>query len=282
MKSRFEGADGHRLLIEAVRAQRVTCGSEAVAVDLAAQIDLRELAPGEVLLTQGHPDNDLYLILSGKLHIDVNARRVGTRVAGTHVGEMSMIDPAASRSATVTAAEATVVAKVSEPAFARLADVHPRMWRGLATELGDRLRQRGRFLRPPNGRPIVFIGSSREALSVAAPIRSGLLSPDLEVRLWTDGVFGPSRFPMEDLERQLGEADFAVLVTAADDRVSSRGKNRYAPRDNVIFELGLFMGAITRARTFVVMPRGTDLKIPSDILGLTPVMYEVLPAGPVV
>jgi predicted nucleotide-binding protein len=188
---------------------------------------------------------------------------------------MALIDPAARRSATVTAAVPALVGKVSEAHFTEIAEAHPRMWRALAFEIAERLRQRGRFLRPPNDKPIVFIGSSREALSVATPIRDGLLCPELEVRLWTDGVFGPSRFPMEDLERQLEQADFAVLVAAADDRVSSRGKDSDAPRDNVIFELGLFMGALARLRTFIVVPRSVDLKIPTDILGLTPVLYDI-------
>src|SRR5207253_3114575 len=110
--------------------------------------------------------------------------------------------------------------------------------RALAVEVGDRLRQRGRFLRPPNPKPIIFVGSSREALPVASLLRDGLAAPDVEVRLWTNGVFGASRFPMEDLERQLDEADFAILVVAADDRVTSRKKDQDAPRDNVVFELG--------------------------------------------
>jgi CRP/FNR family transcriptional regulator, cyclic AMP receptor protein len=280
MKSRFEGPAGRRLLIEALRAQRVVVGSDDIASRVADVIELRELATDDVLVTQNHADNDLYLIIAGTLNIDVNGRRVGTRSAGTHVGEMALIDPAARRSATVTAAGPSLVGKVTEPHFTEIADTYPRMWRALAVETAERLRQRGRFLRLPNGKPIVFIGSSREALPIAIPIRDGLLCPELEVRLWTDGVFGPSRFPMEDLERQLEQADFAVLVAAPDDHVSSRGKDSDAPRDNVVFELGLFMGALARLRTFVVVPRGVDLKIPTDILGLTPVLYDIASAGP--
>ncbi|HVV51095.1 MAG TPA: TIR domain-containing protein [Polyangia bacterium] len=274
MLNRFTGPDGRRLLTEALRAQKIVAGSESIAEALADALDLKALQPGDALITQGHTDNDLYLVLSGTVSVLVNGRPVAERTAGTHVGEMSLIDPAAWRSATVRASSQAVVGKVPEAAFTSLADRHPRLWRALAVEMGDRLRQRGRFLRPPNPKPIVFLGSSREALPVASMLRDGLSSPEVEVRLWTDGVFGASRFPMEDLERQLDEADFAVLVVAADDRVTSRKKDHDAPRDNVVFELGLFMGALTRARTFMAVPRGVDLKIPSDILGLTPVAYE--------
>jgi len=47
------------------------------------------------------------------------------------------------------------------------------------------------------------------------------------------------------------------------------------PRDNVIFELGLFMGALERKRAFVIAPRGKKLKIPTDILGTNFVMYSL-------
>ena len=58
-----------------------------------------------------------------------------------------------------------------------------------------------------------------------------------------------------------------------DDRVISRGQETDVPRDNVIFELGLFMGALKRERTFLVLPRGLNIKVPTDILGLNPLTY---------
>ena len=47
-----------------------------------------------------------------------------------------------------------------------------------------------------------------------------------------------------------------------------------APRDNVVFELGLFMGALSRSRTFVCVPAGEALKIPSDLKGMTNIQYD--------
>jgi hypothetical protein len=40
---------------------------------------------------------------------------------------------------------------------------------------------------------------------------------------------------------------FAVLIITPDDVVSSRDIEAQAPRDNVMFELGLFMGRLGRA-----------------------------------
>ena len=45
-------------------------------------------------------------------------------------------------------------------------------------------------------------------------------------------------------------------------------------RDNVIFELGLFMGRLGRGRTFVLVPNGVDLHIPSDLVGWNTVQYD--------
>ncbi len=86
-----------------------------------------------------------------------------------------------------------------------------------------------------------------------------------DTRLWT-GVFKASSFPIDDLAAQVHVCDFAVLVAAPDDRVLSRWRASKAPRDNVIFELGLFMGEISRARTFLLDP-GT-VKLPSDLKGI--------------
>ncbi len=87
-------------------------------------------------------------------------------------------------------------------------------------------------------------------------------------------MFGASSFTIVDLEAQLKIADFAVLVAGADDQTTSRGVTKEAPRDNVIFELGLFIGALMHRRTFMLLPRGVDIKIPSDLLGLSEIRYD--------
>ena len=63
---------------------------------------------------------------------------------------------------------------------------------------------------------------------------------------------------IENLERELAGADFAILVLVADDLVESRGATQNAPRDNVIWEHGFFTGGLGRGRVFIVKPRGVD------------------------
>ncbi|MCC7522983.1 nucleotide-binding protein [Candidatus Uhrbacteria bacterium] len=273
MISRFQGADGRRRLVDALCSQNIVGGNQAIADALAEVAQLLELKPKDVLIEQGGSDDDLYLILSGSLTVIINGRALRTRVAGDHVGEMAMLDPGARRSATIIAAESALVAKISESNFTKVAQHHPQLWRAFAVELAERLRQRTPLIRPPNEKAVVFIGSSKEALPIASKLKEGLAAADVITLVWKDGIFGPSRYTMEDLEAQLSAADFAVLVAAPDDVVISRGEERGAPRDNVIFELGLFMGALSRSRAFMVVPRDYDAKIPSDLLGLLPVRY---------
>jgi CRP/FNR family cyclic AMP-dependent transcriptional regulator len=132
----------------------------------------------------------------------------------------------------------------------------------------------------PNTKPIIFIGSSMEQHPIAKAVAEEIPNEVAAITLWSQGVFGASSFPIDDLEAQIGIADFAVLVAGPDDQVNSRGNQSDAPRDNLIFELGLFMGALSRSRTFILVPRGVKVKIPTDLLGLTCLLFDPHPAKP--
>ncbi|SCE65163.1 Phosphoribosyl transferase domain-containing protein [Micromonospora viridifaciens] len=122
-------------------------------------------------------------------------------------------------------------------------------------------------------KPRLFIGSSTEGLEVARAIQFHL-QRDAETVLWADNVFAPTDYALESLERELQAADCGVFVLTPDDLVRSRGAQRKSPRDNVVLELGLFAGKLGRRRAVVVQPRGSNLKIPSDWLGINPVDYD--------
>jgi CRP/FNR family cyclic AMP-dependent transcriptional regulator len=282
MLGRFRGDDGERRLIDVLRGQQLVCDELALATDLAKVVSLSLIEPPAVLIEQGGADNDLFLILSGEFSIQVNGRELARRRTNQHVGELAVIDPRARRAATVIPTQSSVVARISETHFSALADRYPELWRRIAKELGDRLRERNAHVPPRHERPLMFVGSSREGLAVAQEVQSGLRYDPVSVVVWTDGVFGASRFPLESLEAQLAASDFAVLIATPDDVVASRGSTDSAPRDNIIFELGLFMGALTRHRTFILRQRGIDLKLPTDLLGLTPLDYNADGALPLV
>jgi predicted nucleotide-binding protein len=184
---------------------------------------------------------------------------------------------------------------VTEHDFAKLAQSHSALWRCLAVEIARRLRQRLRDVPPKNEKPLVFIGSSREGLPIANAVKAAIEDGGTDVRVWTDGVFGASQTTIESLESTVRSSDIAVLVFSPDDKLRSRGTTHIVPRDNVIFELGLFMGALGRNRAFVVRPatgmrvalsgilgklldwlgpEELTLKVPTDLLGVTPLTYE--------
>jgi hypothetical protein len=127
-------------------------------------------------------------------------------------------------------------------------------------------------------RPSVFVGSSAEGLKIAKALQV-LLDHACEVAIWSQGVFGLSQGTLESLVRALDQFDFAVLVLTADDLVTSRDVSATAPRDNVLFELGLFMGGLGQDRTFIVYDRTSNLKLPSDLAGVTAATFEPHSSG---
>ncbi|MFC1597513.1 TIR domain-containing protein [Planctomycetota bacterium] len=127
-------------------------------------------------------------------------------------------------------------------------------------------------------RPYVFIGSSTEGLPVAEAIQANL-EHVCECHIWSQGVFGLGEGPMESLIRNVGKFDFSILVLTPDDIVSSRGKSKPSARDNVIFELGMFIGTLGRDRTFMVSARNTDMRLPSDLTGLEPATFQQPESG---
>lgn len=127
-------------------------------------------------------------------------------------------------------------------------------------------------------RPALFVGSSSEGLRIAQTVQV-LLDPVCEVNLWTQGVYGLTQGTLEDLVLALPRFDFAALLLTADDLTISRGTKRAAARDNVLFELGLFIGSLGRDRTFMLYDRTHPPALPSDLTGVTAATFEPRPNG---
>jgi hypothetical protein len=122
----------------------------------------------------------------------------------------------------------------------------------------------------------IFIASASEGLDVANAVRDALgRNIGFQPRIWNEGTFKPSMTFIEALEEELAQSDFAVLTLTPDDQTESRGKVSMAPRDNVLFELGLFMGRLGRNRTYFVCDKNQEVKIPTDLLGVEPATYEM-------
>jgi hypothetical protein len=120
----------------------------------------------------------------------------------------------------------------------------------------------------------VFIGSSLEGLKYANAIFSEL-EREAYPTVWDQDVFAPTVATLEQLETLLNNYDFAILVLTPDDMRVRRGHSEMVPRDNVVAELGLFIGSLGRSRVFFITPQQHDLVLPTDFLGITPLHYIV-------
>lgn len=114
-------------------------------------------------------------------------------------------------------------------------------------------------------KPTIFIGSSKEGLKVANPLKQKL-SSIAEVTLWPN-IFELNKSNLDNLVSQIAFFDYAIIIATADDIIISRNKTFKGPRDNVLFEFGLFMGGLGSARTFMLTEKNT--KILSDLSGIS-------------
>lgn len=274
MLNRFEGDAGKRLRIESLAAQKMVAGNLELAELLEPRIKLRQLKAGEMLIEQNDTDNDIHLIFTGNLQIMVNGRVVGRRGPNDHVGEMAAIEPTQRRSASAIATEDTLVASITEADVAELGARYPEMYRYIARELARRLLQRNAFVTATRERIRVFIISSVEALPVARIIENAFQHDKFLTTLWTNGVFKVANYTLQSLEDEVDKSDFAIAIAHADDTTEYRDKTWPTPRDNVVFELGLFMGRLGKDRAILMEPRDEGVKLPSDLAGITTVPYR--------
>ena len=122
-------------------------------------------------------------------------------------------------------------------------------------------------------KPRLFIASSAESLPIAEAVNVNL-DHDFEVTIWKNGTFKLSSSTIDDLVEKSSTVDFALFIFAPDDITSIRSRKEHVVRDNVIFEMGLFVGAIGKSRSFILKPRNVEMHLPTDLLGVTPADYE--------
>ena len=121
-------------------------------------------------------------------------------------------------------------------------------------------------------KPRIFLGSSGQQATLLEAITRGL-EDIADVEPWTT-TFNPGRSTLDRLVELSQEVDFAAFVFAQDDWTTTEASQsgQASPRDNVVFEAGLFGGALGIRRTFILHANGS--KLPTDLLGLTSVRYD--------
>ncbi|MCF6103566.1 TIR domain-containing protein [Mesorhizobium muleiense] len=125
-------------------------------------------------------------------------------------------------------------------------------------------------------KPRIFLGSSGKQKKLLQALTRGL-EDIAHVEPWTTS-FNPGTTTLGRLLELTREVDFAAFVFAQDDWTSGSlpassapVSAQASPRDNVVFEAGLFGGVLGMRRTFILHANGS--KLPSDLLGLTSVRY---------
>ena len=125
-------------------------------------------------------------------------------------------------------------------------------------------------------KPRIFLGSSGKQEKLLQALTRGLEGV-AHVDPWTTS-FQPGTTTLERLLELAHEVDFAAFVFAPDDWTSAAppgspapDSGQASPRDNVVFEAGLFGGALGMRRTFILHASGS--KLPTDLLGFTCVRY---------
>ncbi|MDF1678933.1 TIR domain-containing protein [Ponticaulis sp.] len=270
---RFSGKRNVSRLKEALVSSRLGLGLEQIASTLIERGDLVSFGSGEALITQGEYTTDVFFIIAGTVEVSVNGRTMAKRGPGQHIGEMAAIEPSQLRSATCVALEEVVALRLGENEFSKTADEYPKMYKVIAAELSRRLLQRNSTVGAYREKSKVFVISSVEGLDVARVIQNAF-EHDFAVTVWTDGVFRLAQYPVESLEQAVEDSDFAIAIAQPDDVAEIRGESWPVPRDNIIFELGMFMGKLGRKRAILMEPRGTDVKLPSDLIGIEVVNYN--------
>ena len=126
-------------------------------------------------------------------------------------------------------------------------------------------------------KPRIFLGSSGKQTQLLDVLTEGLKDV-AQVEPWMT-TFSPGSTTLGRLLELTREVDFAAFVFARDDWTTATPASASAaetglasPRDNVVFEAGLFGGVLGMERTFILHANGA--KLPTDLLGLTCVRYH--------
>lgn len=123
-------------------------------------------------------------------------------------------------------------------------------------------------------KPSIFIGSSQESLEVAYAFQKELEFKS-EVTVWSQGIFKLSVSFLDNLLETLDKSDFGIFILSPEDILTIRNKQYLSARDNVIFELGLFIGRLGKERTFMVIPSNCEsLHLPTDLNGIVTATYD--------
>lgn len=122
----------------------------------------------------------------------------------------------------------------------------------------------------------VFIGSSSEELPLAEAAKS-ILAKDFDVVIWNESLWETAVFKinnnyLSDLLKASLKFDFGLLIGTKDDKIKFRGENYLQPRDNILFELGLFIGRLGLNNCAFLIDK--NIKVLTDLNGISLARFD--------
>ena len=178
--------------------------------DLQRKVNWRHLTAGEVLIHQGEVEDTMYLVVNGRLAMEVREneqepRHLGEIERGESVGEFAMVSRQP-RSATIFAMRDSDVVGISRQVYEELVSAHPGFLQAITRLIVERSRRIA--TRPqPSGRSVVTI--ALQPLDPALPL--GDLVQQLTDQLST---FGPTlRLDSQRFDDLFGKAGAAQAAS---------------------------------------------------------------------
>ena len=231
----------------------------------------------ENIVEQEDEGDGFFIILRGKVSVRVNNRPVETLKAGDFFGETCALSSLRRRNATIRALEDANLLVISRQDMRCIFEQFPKVICHVALTLTDRLTSRSNYIRRRNDTPEIFVGSSTKGAKLIDQIEKTKLSQIAVIHRW-EGIFTLTESFLQSLIHAAETVDYALLIFTPDDWSLARRVLGKAPRANVVFELGLFLGALGKTKTFVMAPEGFDksrLLIPTDLSGIQFLTYNV-------
>lgn len=269
----YTGEKGEAQLLRSLQLTQLIGDNRAIAEEVSKVAALASCHEGEVLIQQDDSDDDLHLLLRGRVQVLVDGREVAVVNTGGHVGELALIDPRAYRCASAVALRDTVTARLTQQQFIEVANRHPILWRRAAQILGDRLREFNRHVYPPNPRPWVFFGCADRELGyqLESRLRSDrhIIKPFLIAA--AEGVF-----PAAALAQSLGQIDFVMLARRSGDLPPPAGRD-LSPRDVLHYLCGASAAAVGPERTILIEPDDEEAGLLSTRFGIRSLVYADQP-----
>jgi hypothetical protein len=110
----------------------------------------------------------------------------------------------------------------------------------------------------------VFLGYSSASSAIATAVKNYLLILGARVLDWQTDLI-PGRTILEQIEAAAARSIGGVFLFTKDDDLADQSKTIAAPRDNVVFEAGYFIGVKGKHNVLIIRESGS--KMPADLGG---------------